>query len=1743
MMKNAPRRFGRKSLRDLLQMGKKRRAARHQPKFRRFESLESRLMLHGGNGPHDHDPAYDPAQFFHIHADLAIYVDSELVALPGDIGIVGGSQFNSFIHTHVGDPNQLHLEPAGGQPTDFVTLGDFFDVWRTEAGTPGNNPNAILTDTQLFDNVVDDTNTLQAYVNGVRLENNFAEYQIHDHDNIVLTYGSNPVISLDTNAGSVPVLLLRDEAPLTVDNFLQYVNGGVDANGYIGSIFHRNDTGFVLQGGGFRPTSLTTTDLAQIQGSFNPATGDYEHHIPTFDPIADERAAGDRANTIGTFAMAKNSLGATSEFFYNIGNNSFLDSQGFTVFALALGSAKPDATPVPTSPINLITGLTNVDVDHSNDSSGSFSVFDNVPYTADGEMVAFQAIQGEGVVHGMKFNDLDADGVHDVGEPGLQGFRIFSDANGNGVFDTGEVSDLTDASGNYLLRLPAGTHTIREVAAAGFSQTLPHDPDFYSVTVGIGDDLTGRDFGNVGVATPAAVDLVAATDSGVSNSDNRTNFNNSSAATAPQFTVTGVTSGATVEVRIDGVLAATGTANSDSVTLTLDGTTTISDGTHQVSAVQSIDGAFGNPITSSIVIDSTGPSFTSTAPTTATADESFTYNVGTDDEAGDGASYVIVDPQTGDPVAPVAGAPVINPVTGTFAWTPSVDDVGPNSFAVRATDQTGNSTTQSFTIDVQEPVVIQFRLEVTKDGQPLSANNLVKTGDEILLSVFVDDVRMLSNPQDGGVFSAYLDVLYDSNIVSVAGPLTYGPAYSGGQEGVTTTPGIIDKAGAFAGSISPLGQGERLLWSLPLNVIGSGTVTFVGEPTTDPNDPGDAGQTPQFDAGVYNAGDTRFDDPVGPSANPSFGTMQFVDATVNVDAKFGIVNLEFQPEEDSTNNPIGIADVTSNPLNLTLTFVGTPTAQHGTVSYASNATQILYTPDANYTGVDAITFSVTDGEDTLNGNQSLFVFNLNDAPTAVDDALDVDEDTQEPVFIDVLSNDLADPDPASEKSRFRVDSVQATSANGGSIAIAGVGLGVTYLPPANFTGTDTFTYTMSDRDSVDPKTSTATVTITVRNINDPPQANADRFGDSPNLILEDSAANVLNVLANDNSGPDTGEIITVVAGGFTQPTHGTVTLSSGGEVLYTPNPNFFGEDTFTYTITDDNPTEPRTATATVVVLVTNTNDNPTANDDTDLRVTQNTSGNMLDLLANDSFAPDPSETLTITGVSNVTAGVTVTVASDGMSVLYTPVANFLGTDTFTYTIGDGHGGTATATATVDVVEFIPGSLSGFVYVDANDNGLRETTERVLSGVTITLTGTDIFGAVNLTRQTAADGSYSFGSLAPGNFVITQTQPAEDLDGDGIPILDGKDSIGSQGGTAGKNAQGQDTFTVTLAEGVDGTGNNFGEIKGRTIIVTVDPTDAGAVGGLNVSLLQDGQQIRAAVATDATGQASFAGLVPGSYQVQVDGPFLLHGASDVIISDQGANVAVGIGEPQIDPVYPTYLDSLSSRSSHFANLAVGNTEQHWLALGTGWQDVTSVQVQMQPSGDGIDLTIVATEGMYQGSIPKTNGLLNVLNQLPDGTSRIRLNGTPAEFKALLTPLTSSNGAGEGEAVTLAVASTTPNFSPTQTTPAMTQPVLGLPESVTSVPLDAASVTSNFLPTGLGFAEGESSDSSTNFTLSDDHHEATVDLLFAGTDNSDDAAHSTESSTVSEGGSEDLLSALDAAFAEDDFVAELSAPAVQ
>jgi peptidyl-prolyl cis-trans isomerase A (cyclophilin A) len=140
---------------------------------------------------------------------------------------------------------------------------------------------------------------------------------------VVMTHGvlASDIVRVDTDSGSFILEMYADTAPVTVANFLSYVNSGA----YEDTIIHRKVNNFVIQGGGFY-YDPASSDIAAI--SVGPA-------------IVNEFS---RSNTRGTIAMAK--LGgdpnsATSQWFVNLGDNSAnLDSQngGFTVFGKVLGT-------------------------------------------------------------------------------------------------------------------------------------------------------------------------------------------------------------------------------------------------------------------------------------------------------------------------------------------------------------------------------------------------------------------------------------------------------------------------------------------------------------------------------------------------------------------------------------------------------------------------------------------------------------------------------------------------------------------------------------------------------------------------------------------------------------------------------------------------------------------------------------------------------------------------------------------------------------------------------------------------------------------------------------------------------------------------------------------------------------------------------------------------------------------------------------------------------------------------------------------------------------------------------------------------------------------------------------------------------------------------------------------------------------------------------------------------------------
>lgn len=280
---------------------------------------------------------------------------------------------------------------------------------------------------------------------------------------------------------------------------------------------------------------------------------------------------------------------------------------------------------------------------------------------------------------------------------------------------------------------------------------------------------------------------------------------------------------------------------------------------------------------------------------------------------------------------------------------------------------------------------------------------------------------------------------------------------------------------------------------------------------------------------------------------------------------------------------------------------------------------------------------------------------------AVNDSVEVQEDSTENI-IQVLINDIVDGDP--------LEITEVTEAKYGTVEIKDNA--ISYTPDPEFEGFDSFTYTVTGGDS---ESDTAMVFVRVNSENDPPMAVDDTAE-----VDQNSTDNTIDVLANDSDLDE--DVLTVTA--VTQGENGTVEFTAT-EVTYTPEPGYYGDDSFTYTVSDGNE---GTDTATVAVTVISGNNPPEAVDDA-VTVNEDSVNNNILVLSQDT---DPDgDSLTIIAVTQPIKGsATYTEAS----VYYTPDANYYGIDTFTYTISDGSGGTDTATVTVTVKRTSIGGGSG-----------------------------------------------------------------------------------------------------------------------------------------------------------------------------------------------------------------------------------------------------------------------------------------------------------------------------------------------------------------------------------------------------------------------------------------------------------------
>ena len=481
------------------------------------------------------------------------------------------------------------------------------------------------------------------------------------------------------------------------------------------------------------------------------------------------------------------------------------------------------------------------------------------------------------------------------------------------------------------------------------------------------------------------------------------------------------------------------------------------------------------------------------------------------------------------------------------------------------------------------------------------------------------------------------------------------------------------------------------------------------------------------------------------------------------------------------------SDADSDPLSVT-EFTN---PAHGTVSRAGGV--LTYTPDADFNGTDAFTYTISDGTLSATATVTVAVTSVNDTPVAASDTVTIAEDVLS-VTGDVLANDtLGD----GTQDQHVTTLSGGTAGSYGTITLS-TGGGFTYtldntldavqqLAPGD-TLTETYTYTLTDTDG---ETSTAAVTITITGTNDLPAAVADTA-----TIAEDGAVVTGDVRANDTLGDGTpGQNHTTLAGNGIG-AYGALAMTVDGAYNYTLDntnpavqqlaPGQSLSETYSYTLTDSNGD---TSTATLTVTITGADDAPTATSDVGSVFEDGPalSGNVLnnDTLGDGTAAQHvtalPGSPIGSYGTLSLTSSGAFSYTLDNTNPAVQQLsAGQTVTDSFTYTLTDSDGDTAAATLVITITgsDDSPAALADTATIA---EGATSVTGNVLGNDTlgdgtpaqhqVTLLGTGTHGMLTLT----SDGTFTYTldnadpavqQLAPGQ-TLTETYDytVVDVDGD------------------------------------------------------------------------------------------------------------------------------------------------------------------------------------------------------------------------------------------------------------------------------------------------------------------------------------------------------------------------------------------
>ena len=350
-------------------------------------------------------------------------------------------------------------------------------------------------------------------------------------------------------------------------------------------------------------------------------------------------------------------------------------------------------------------------------------------------------------------------------------------------------------------------------------------------------------------------------------------------------------------------------------------------------------------------------------------------------------------------------------------------------------------------------------------------------------------------------------------------------------------------------------------------------------------------------------------------------------------------------------------DVEADPLTIASVSSGT-----GGSAVLNPDGSVSFNPAPNFNGTASFSYVASDGQ-ALSAPVAVqvVVAPVNDAPVVLPDTLAGVEDT--PVTFSAAQ--LLANDGDVDADALRIASV--TSGAGGTVSLNADG-SLTFTPAANFNGPAGFSYIATDGLAV---STAASVVVNVAPVNDAPIVAPDTLAAVEDTVVVYTAA---QLLGNDEDVEGSALVVASVTSGL----GGSAVLNSDGNVSFTPDANFNGNASFSYTASDG---AAGSLPGSVTVIVAPVNDAPLAQADQLAGVEDAAATFSAALLLGNDIDVD-GNALAIASVTSGTGGSAV-LNPDG-SVRFTPAADFHGTATFSYVASDGTASSAPASVQVVV---------------------------------------------------------------------------------------------------------------------------------------------------------------------------------------------------------------------------------------------------------------------------------------------------------------------------------------------------------------------------------------------------------------------------------------------------------------------------